>query len=105
MAQWRIRITVPDVASGQSVLRNALAQVAVTDLRLDPRGAGSAELTGDVIVELGEDGALADLLRTLHEISPQVSISRVPSPEQTAAAAAASQPIRVSRLAPRTIRL
>jgi hypothetical protein len=99
MAQWRIRIIVPDIPSGQSVLRSALALVPGTDLRLDPPGADAAELTGDVTVEVGEDGALADLLRTLHEISPQVFISRVPSPEPTAAPAA-GQPIRVRRLAP-----
>ena len=100
MAQWRIRIAVPDIPAGQRVLRSALARVPGTDLRLDPPGADAAELTGNVIVELGEDGALADLLRTLHDISPQVFISRVPSPEPVAAAAA-GLPIRVRRLAPR----
>jgi hypothetical protein len=99
MAQWRIRIAVPDIPSGQSVLRSALDRVPGTDLRLDPPGADAAELTGDVTVEMGEDGALADLLRTLHEVSPQVFISRVPSPEPTAAAAV-GQPIRVRKLAP-----
>ncbi len=98
MAQWRIRVTVPEAPSGRHELRSALAQVPVTALRLDPPGVDAAELTGDVVVELAEDDALAELLRTLHELSPQVFISRVAAPE-----AAAGQQIRVRRLAPGTI--
>ena len=52
-----------------------------------------AETSGDVIVELGEDEALDDLLRTLHEVSPHVFISRVGSGEGEP-----GQPIRVRRL-------
>jgi hypothetical protein len=112
MAQWRIRVTVPDAPSGQSALQSALAQMPVTDVRIDPPDARAAEMTaemtGDVIVEVGEDSALADLLRALHAISPQVFISRVPAPEPTAAAvaagAAAGQSIRVRKLAPGTVR-
>ena len=103
MAQWRIRVTVPDAPSGQNALRSALARIPVTDLRIDPPDAHATEVTGDVIVELGEDSALADLLRALHEISPQVFISRVPAPEP-AVAAAAAQSIRVRKLAPGTVR-
>lgn len=98
MAQWRIRVIVPEASSGQEVLTTALAQVPVTDMRLDPQDGDASGQTGDVIVELGSDAALADLLRTLHEISPQVFISRVPSPET-----ADGQPIRVRRLAPGSI--
>ncbi len=101
MAQWRIRVTVPEAPSGRHELRSALAQVPVvpvTALRLDPPGVDAAELTGDVVVELAEDDALAELLHALHELSPQVFISRVAAPE-----AAAGQQIRVRRLAPGTI--
>ncbi len=84
MALWRIRVTVPEAPSGRHVLTSALAQVPVTHLRLDPPGVDAAELTGDVIVELAEDEALAELLHTLHEISPQVFISRVAAPEAAA---------------------
>lgn len=94
MAQWRIRVIVPAAPDGRQVLRSALADVSVTESRLIPPVADTAETTGEVVVELGEDDALHDLLRTLHEISPQVFISRVGSPEP-----AASEPaIRVRRL-------
>ena|ERR1022692_3042343 len=94
MAQWRIRIIVPAAPDGRQVLKSALAAVSVTESRLMPPVADSAETTGEVVVDLGEDDALHDLLRTLHEISPQVFISRVGSPEP-----AASDPaIRVRRL-------
>jgi hypothetical protein len=64
-----------------------------TVVRLDPPGVDVAETSGDVIVELGEDEALGDLLRTLHEVSPHVFISRVGSPERET-----GQPIGVRRL-------
>ena len=52
-----------------------------------------------MIVELAEDSALDDLLRTLHEISPQVFISRV-GPSETSGS---GRPIKVRRLAPGTV--
>jgi hypothetical protein len=81
MAQWRIRVIVPEAQDGRQVLRTALAHVTVTESRLIPPSADTAETTGEVVVDLGEDDGLHDLLRTLHEISPQVFISRVGSPE------------------------
>jgi hypothetical protein len=94
MTRWRIRLVVPEADGGKRALRSALAQAPVTGVRLDPPGVEVAELTGDVIIELGEEEALGDLLRALHEISPQVFISRVHSPE-----ADPSQQIKVSKLA------
>ena len=94
MAQWRIRIIVPEAPDGRQVLKSALADVSVTESRLMPPSADTAETTGEVVVDLGEDDALHDLLRTLHEISPQVFISRVGSPEP----APADPAIRVRRL-------
>lgn len=93
MAQWRIRVVVPEAAAGQRALRHALAQAPGTVVRLEPPGVDLAETSGDVIVELGEDEALDDLLRTLHEVSPHVFISRVGSEEVEP-----GQPIRVRRL-------
>lgn len=95
MTQWMIRLVVPEAAAGRRALRTALAQASVTGVRLDPPGLDVTELTGDVTIELAEDGALGDLLRALHEISPQVFISRVSAPEP-----GAGQPIRVRKLAP-----
>ena len=94
MAQWRIRVVVPEAPGGRQVLKSALAQVSVTESRLVPPSAEVAETTSEVVVDLGEDDALHDLLRTLHEISPQVFISRVGAPEP----AAADQVIRVRKL-------
>jgi len=94
MAQWRIRVIVPAAQDGRQVLRKALADVSVTESRLIPPGQDAAEATGEVIVDLGEDDALHDLLHTLHEISPQVSISRLGSSEP-----AGDPAIRVRKLA------
>jgi hypothetical protein len=94
MAQWRIRVIVPAAPDGRRVLKSALADVCVMQARLIPPTADTAETTGEVVVDLGEDDALHDLLRTLHEISPQVFISRVGCSEP-----AASDPaIRVRKL-------
>src|SRR5258708_3496245 len=111
MTQWRIRLMVPEADVGRRALRNALAQAPVTGVRpatsrapraglngavdADLTRAEVAELTGDVIIELGEEEALGELLRALHDISPQVFISRVTSPE-----ADPDQPIKVRKLAP-----
>jgi hypothetical protein len=93
MAQWRIRVIVPAAPDGRRVLQSALAEVSVTEARLIPPIADTAETTGEVVVDLGEDDALHALLGTLHEISPQVFISRVGSEP------AASDPaIRVRKL-------
>jgi hypothetical protein len=94
MAQWRIRVIVPEAPDGRQVLKSALAQVLVTESRLIPPGADVAETTGEVVVDLGEDDALHDLLRMLHEISPQVFISRVGASEP----AATDQAIRVRKI-------
>ncbi len=93
MTQWRIRVVVPEAAAGRRALRRALAQAPGTVVRLDPPGVDVAETSRDVIVELGEDEALDDLLRTLHEVSPHVFISRVDEPPPEA-----GQPIRVRRI-------
>jgi hypothetical protein len=93
MTQWRIRVVVPEAPAGRRALRRALAHAPGTVMHLDPLGVEVAETSGDVIVELGEDEALEDLLRTLHEVSPHVYISRVESPEYDA-----GQPIRVRKL-------
>lgn len=93
MAQWRIRVVVPEVPDGRHLLRSALAQIPVTDVQFSSSDADIAETTGHIVVELVEDEALQDLLRVLHEISPQVLISRVGVPEPTA-----DQAIRVRKL-------
>ena len=80
MALWRIRVIVPDGPGGRQALERALAQITSTHvLAAHLPGAGAS--TGDVVVDLHEEASLGDLLRTLHEISPQVFVSHVPSDE------------------------
>ncbi|MGN6790753.1 MAG: hypothetical protein ACTHJW_00040 [Streptosporangiaceae bacterium] len=93
MTQWRIRVVVPEEPAGRRALRRTLAQAPGTVVRLDPPGVDVAETSGDLIVELGEDEALEDLLRPLHDVSPHVFISLVGSPEPES-----GQPIRIRRL-------
>jgi hypothetical protein len=83
MPQWRIRAVVPDGHGGYRALKDALAAVPATAMEFVPHAADRAETTGDMVVELDEDSSLPDLLRALHEISPQVFISRV-SPDESA---------------------
>ena len=92
MTQWRIRVVVPEAPAGRRALRRALTQAPGTVVHVDPPGVDLADTPGDVIVEVGEDEALEDLLRTLHEVSPHVFISRVNASESEA-----DQPIRIRR--------
>jgi len=75
MAQWRIRVAVPDGPDGHRALCGALALIPGTQIQ--PPAASSGAAAGEFVVELRSEDALGDLLRTLHEISPQVLISRV----------------------------
>src|SRR5215469_5814907 len=94
MTQWRIRLLAPDADGGRQALCKALAQAPVTGVRLDPPCV-QVEEPRDVIIELAEEEALGELLRALHEISPQVFISRVGPPDR-----ATDHPIKVRKLAP-----
>jgi hypothetical protein len=100
MAQWRIRVVVPDGPGGHEALRSALEQVPAAGLLVASHGGRAAEMPGDVIVDLSEEASLPDLLRSLHEISPQVFISRVDS----AGKPAPDRAIRVRKL-PRAVSL
>jgi len=93
MTQWRIRVVVPEAPAGRRALRRAVAQAPETVVHYDPPGVDLADTSGDIIVEVGEDEALEDLLRTLHQVSPHVFISRVNTPEPDS-----EQPIRIRRL-------
>lgn len=106
MTQWRIRVVIPDADNGRTVLTTALARLPVTGLRFagDSDAAESVPgliepAAGDMIVDLAEDSALDDLLRTLHEISPQVFISRAGA----TGTGGNERPIKVRRLAPGTV--
>jgi hypothetical protein len=76
MSIWRIRITLPGDPGSHALLNEALAGQPVSQVRLMPRAADTAELTGDVVLELNHDDGLGALLSALHTISPQVFVAR-----------------------------
>lgn len=76
MALWRIRIRLSDDPHSRAQLDEALAGQRVKELSFAPRDAGSAELAGDVVLELPQDEELGTILGALHRISPQVFVSR-----------------------------
>ena len=84
MPLWRIRVALPDDPRSQEALRAAVAAYPAERVRVESADPGVADLTGNVVVELRDDGPLGDLLHALHEISPHVFVSRVNPPEASA---------------------
>jgi hypothetical protein len=76
MSLWRIRILMPDDPRSRSALTDMLAAQSATHLRVVPGSAATSAKTGEVVVELPQDDGLANVLSALHEISPQVFVSR-----------------------------
>ena len=76
MSMWRIRLALPGGPDSRAVLNEALAGQPVSQILLTPRGADTAELTGEVMLDLTGDEGLGALLSVLHTISPQVLVSR-----------------------------
>jgi hypothetical protein len=74
MTLWRILVAVPDDPTSRSALDSALAGQSVPGLRVLPGQPASAG-TSEIVVDLPHDG-LATVLSALHEISPQVFVSR-----------------------------
>jgi hypothetical protein len=85
MSMWRIRITLSDDPPSRARFAEALADRPVRLVSVTPRGNGTADLSGEAIVELAQDDGLSDLLTALHHISPQVFVSRA-DPAQLAGA-------------------
>ena len=73
---WRIRITLSDDPRSRARFTEALADRPVRLVSMTPRGNGTADLSGEAVVELARDDGLSDLLTALHAISPQVFVSR-----------------------------
>jgi hypothetical protein len=76
MALWRIRIRLSDDPHSRAQLDSALTGLRVKDMTFAPREEGSAEMAGDVVLELTQDEDLGSILSALHRISPQVFVSR-----------------------------
>jgi hypothetical protein len=85
MTLWRIRVAVPDDPGGHGALTSALAGQQVSGLRVLP-GRPANSTASEIVVELPQDDGLATVLSALHEISPQVFVSRAETPEPEPAA-------------------
>ncbi len=84
MTLWRIRVAVPDDPRSRGALTSALAGQPVSGLRVLP-GRPANSTTSEIVVDLPQDDGLATVLSALHEISPQVFVSRVEMPESESA--------------------
>ena len=82
---WRIRLTLSDDQRSRALFHEVLANQPVSVVRLEPRGTGEAEITGEVMVGLAPGEGLAALLGALHMISPQVFVTRADRPASPAA--------------------
>jgi len=81
MHQWRIRIAVPDDPGSRSALNDVLAAQPQARLRELPGRPDRSATTGEIVVELPQDDGLVTVLSALHQISPQVFVSRADMPE------------------------
>jgi hypothetical protein len=84
MPLWRIRIAVPDDPGSRSALNDVLAAQPAARLRELPGRTTRAATTGEIVVELPQDDGLVNVLSALHQISPQVFVSRADTPDTTA---------------------
>ncbi len=96
MEQWKIRVITPE--GGQHAVRAALAAVPAAEVQPALSGDDSAGLVDEVVVSLREDRSLPDLLHALHDISPQVFVSRVPAAAEAGPADTGPGQIRVRKL-------
>ncbi len=84
MALWKIRIRLSDDPHSRAQLDLALAGQRVKDVTFAPSDADSAEMAGDVVLELPQEEDLGSVLGALHQISPQVFVSRVDDDQSAA---------------------
>lgn len=97
MSTWRIRLTLSGGPGSQAVLDQTLVGQPVSQVLLTPRGAGTAEMTGEVTLDLKHDDGLGALLSQLHTISPQVLVSRADQPAAPSNQPETAGPRRASR--------
>jgi len=86
MPLWRLRITLADDQHSRAVLNQALAGQQVSELNFTPRASRPSEMAGDVVLELPHDDDLGSILSALHQISPQVFVSRADMPDTASTA-------------------
>lgn len=88
MPMWKIRVVLSDDEHSYDALRGVLASYEVTSLRLRDRGRHLPGTTGELVIALPDNQPIGELLHALHEISPQVLISRADTPQLDPAASA-----------------
>lgn len=88
MSKWRFRISLPGDPHGLAVLTDVLASQPVSRLRIASRNANASAsasattMTSEIVVDLWDDDGLGGVLCALHDISPQVFVSRETGPER-----------------------
>lgn len=96
MPLWRIRVILPGDPHSHQAFRDVIAAYPSDRVRVESVRVDAAEMTGDVVVELPDDEPLGELLHTLHDISPQVFVSRA-NPPQSSQARQAPRVRQISR--------
>jgi hypothetical protein len=76
MPLYKLRVDLPDNPGGLAALASALADHDVNILSLAVHGKDAATVTDDLIVDMRDGTVLGSLICALHEISPQISITR-----------------------------
>jgi hypothetical protein len=83
MPLWRIRIAVPDDPGSRDALNDVLAAQPAARLRELPGRTARSATAGEIVVELPQDDGLVSVLSALHQISPQVFVSRADMPDSS----------------------
>jgi hypothetical protein len=76
MPMWRIRVTLPDDPRSLARLTDALADRPMSLVGMTPKDHVGSDLVGEILLDLQHGDGLGALLGALHEISPQVLVSR-----------------------------
>jgi hypothetical protein len=98
MPLWKIRIRLSDDPHSRAQLDQALIGQQVKEVTFEPRDSDTAELAGDVVLELPRDEDLSPILSALHRISPQVFVSRVDGDRAEAGRPALAPPFKKNRV-------
>ncbi len=76
MPLYKLRVDLPDNPGGLAALATALAEHDVNILSLAVHGKDATTVTDDLVVDMPDVTVLGSLICALHEISPEISISR-----------------------------
>jgi len=76
MPLYKLRVDLPDNPGGLAVLATTLAEHKVNILSLAVHGKDANTVTDDLVVDMRDITSLGSLICALHEISPEISITR-----------------------------